>query len=822
MSELHVDQGHRVLSDLITAFGKIQLEDANEAETRFKVIDGVLEKVLGWQKDDIAVEPACTEGPRTDFADYIIQTATTSFVVEAKRAGATFTIPNNLKSGKLGGFLSAGAIGEAISQVRAYCITKSAQFAVVTNGTTWVVFPAVRTDGVEFSETQARIFRSLDDINNRFVEFWELLSRQRVIEGNLEKELLPKTGDQNIRRALSLLRDPNTRLQKNTLYPHLSLAVDKVMTDEGLLGDPEALGFCYVKNTERTSFDSRLKMYLLDPKPQLGIAATRVKTSRKSLDYFDKKIESAKALQSKFFLVLGQVGAGKSTFLSYTWNVSSKDKIDPNIVWLYINFKKATEYDVPREFIYRQLLSLIESDLQFNLGDWEKTISPAYQSEVENLARGPLFLLRKTDIAAFDKEISTMVMNERRAVIPYVDRIISHVSRSRPIFITVDNVDQIEDDGRQSEIFAEAQAFSQKHQVNIIMALRDTTFRKYRSSPTFNAFEIDAIYIDAPSVVPVLARRFTYARKMLQGVKAELELDNGARFKADDVGAFFEIAAHSLLSVDGAELIDTLAGGNIRRGLTLAREFLSSGHVTADLALQAYLTDKDWRFPIHEIFKGAVLGGRKFYNEDDSLLPNMFCAKLGIPTLQLLRLVVTDCLVNMAQSSNFEGVVIEELHETLHQVGIAQRELDIVLRSLIDNSIIRTTDGAPIAQDSRIVPTRLAGYLMQELMCRFDYAEMCVLDAHIYDDDLWEGIRKITKKIDNDSNRISKIYHRIERVKVFLNHLEIIEEKWIVEGKRRNLPQGWLQAPIKNRIQPQIAKDFDRVKASAGRNYKPK
>ena len=103
---------------------------------------------------------------------------------------------------------------------------------------------------------------------------------------------------------------------------------------------------------------------------------------------------------------------------------------------------------MPREFIYRQLLSLIESDLQFNLGDWEKTISPAYQSEVENLARGPLFLLRKTDIAAFDKEISTMVMNERRAVIPYVDRIISHVSRSRPIFITVDNVDQIEDDGR--------------------------------------------------------------------------------------------------------------------------------------------------------------------------------------------------------------------------------------------------------------------------------------------------------------------------------------------------------------------------------------
>ena len=822
MSELQVDQGHRVLSDLIAVFGKIQLDDANEAETRFKVIDGVLEKVLGWQKDDISVEPPCTEGSHTDYADYLIRTATTSFVVEAKRAGALFTLPNNLKSGKLGGFLSTGAIGEAIAQVRSYCVTKSAPFAVVTNGTSWIVFPAVRTDGVEFSETQAKIFRSLEDINNRFVEFWELLSRQRVIEGNLEKELLPRSADHNIRRALTLLRDPNLRLQKNTLFPHLSPAVDKVMTDEGLLTDPDALSFCYVRNTERTSFDSRLKMYLFDPKPQLGIAATRVKTSRKSLDYFDRKIESAKASQSKFFLVLGQVGAGKSTFLSYTWNVSSKDKIDPNIVWLYIDFKKATEYDVPREFIYRQLLGLIERDTRFDLGDWEKTISPAYQEEVDNLGRGPLFLLRKTDPAGFDKEVAALVMNERREVIPYVDRIISYVSSSKPIFVTVDNVDQIEDDGRQSEIFAEAQAFAQKHRVSIIMSLRDTTFRKYKSSPTFNAFEIDAIYIDAPSVVPVLARRFTYARKMLQGVKAELELDNGARFKAEDVGAFFEIAAHSLLSVDGAELIDTLSGGNIRRGLTLAREFLSSGHVTADIALQAYLTDKDWRFPTHEIFKGAILGGRKFYSEDDSLLPNMFCAKLGVPTLQLLRLVVADSLVNMAQSSNFEGVVVEELAGILHQVGIAQRELDLVLRSLVDNSIFRTTDGAPIAQDSRIVPTRLAGYLVLELMSRFDYAEMCALDAHIYDDELWGKIKEISQKIDREPDRITRIYNRIDRVKVFLDHLEIIEEKWVVEGKRRNLPQIWIQAPLKNRIRTQINKDFDRVLASAQRNYKPK
>ena len=72
MDELQVDQGHRVLHELIQAFGKLALADANEAETRFKAIDGILEEVLGWQKDDIAVEPPCTESGHTDYADYLV------------------------------------------------------------------------------------------------------------------------------------------------------------------------------------------------------------------------------------------------------------------------------------------------------------------------------------------------------------------------------------------------------------------------------------------------------------------------------------------------------------------------------------------------------------------------------------------------------------------------------------------------------------------------------------------------------------------------------------------------------------------------------
>ncbi|AVO40971.1 hypothetical protein C6571_06415 [Simplicispira suum] len=424
-------------------------------------------------------------------------------------------------------------------------------------------------------------------------------------------------------------------------------------------------------------------------------------------------------------------------------------------------------------------------------------------------------MLKKSDPAAFDKEVSSVIMNERKAVIPYVDRIVSYIDKQRPVFVTIDNVDQIENDQRQNEIFAEAQAFSQKHKVNIIIALRDTTYRKYRTSPTFDAFELEAVYIDAPSVIPVLSRRFAYARKMLENQKAELQLESGARFKVEDIGAFFEIAAQSLLSVDGAELLDTLAGGNIRRGLSLAREFLASGHVTADLALQKYLTDRAWRFPPHEVFKGAVLGGRKFFREEDSLLPNMYCAKIGIPSLQLLRVSITDFLVHLAQSSNFDGLIVEELQGTLHQVGIAQREVDFALKTLLDSSILRTLDGEPLNQSSRLIPTRLAGFLVQDLMGRFNYTEMCALDAHIYDNDLWGEIRDLTYRVQMEPGRAAKLQIRIQRVNAFLTYLEEVEERWLIEAKRRNLGQGWLNAPIKNRLRPLVHADCERALASA-------
>ena len=342
---MEIDTGHAALKQLLRNFSTTQLSEANEAETRKKVIDRIIENVLGWDPiNDINYETRVTEDGKTTFADYKITTATTAIVIEAKSIGKAFDLPTTRTSLKLGGVLSEGDVGAAIMQVRDYARKLAIQFAVATNGSAWIIFPAIRTDGITFENTYARIFRSIEDIKTRFVEFWELLSRQRAIEGGLENELFGLNKIEIPRRLISQFREPGFRLGRNNIYEYIEPAINSALTDESLLNDLEGLSACYVKSTERLKHDSRLHMYLKDLKPPLGRKVVRPRTGKEE-KVLDKTISKTEIGRNQFILILGPVGAGKTTFLYYTRKISGRKLIDNKIMWFYIDYKRATEAD---------------------------------------------------------------------------------------------------------------------------------------------------------------------------------------------------------------------------------------------------------------------------------------------------------------------------------------------------------------------------------------------------------------------------------------------------------------------------------------------
>ena len=653
------------------------------------------------------------------------------------------------------------------------------------------------------------------------MEFWELLSRERTLDGNLGHELLGRSAREDVvpLTLRQVLPEPGYRLGRNALYEHIEPAVSAALTDEALLEDPDALDKCYVKTSERLKYDARLQVHLRDRIPPLGHKTIRVKSRRHEGKPATQITKAHLKTPRKFIVLLGPVGAGKTTFLHYTRKVAAAEAINKKILWFLIDFKKATQADEPRKFVLTELLTAIESDEDFDLGDWHSSIRAAYGERIRALRRGAMYLVAKTDPDAFDREVAREITAEREAVEPYVERILRWASSKWPGFLIIDNVDQIDDLDQQDRIFAEAQALARRVNLNVIMSLRESTFLKHRERPVFDAFEFDSFYVDPPSVIPVLARRFTFAKRILQGTSIELRTEQGMRVQVPDLSVFFDIVSQSLLSQGTGLLIETLAGGNVRRGLALVREFLASGHTNADHAIATYLSDGDFHFPQHEVFRGAVLGSFRYFDDSASLLPNLLDAKLAAPTLQLLRLQIVALLVARASSGVTEGARVSDLATACSRMGVPEREFLEVMEDLGRRGMCRSVDALPVTLESSVVPTRLAAYAVREMCQDFAYLDFCAIDTAIHDQHARDALRDVTLEIESAHSPADRVKLRGTRVELLLEYLVRCEQRWIVEARRRDLGAEWQRQTMEREVKPGGMRSAAEALQSATRRY---
>jgi hypothetical protein len=109
--------------------------------------------------------------------------------VEAKKNGTAFTFPDTpARTLKLNGTLVTNKqIREAVEQVRGYCDDAVIRYAIASNGYAWIVFRVIRED-MPWREGNARIFGSLEYIEQNFTDFWNLLSFRAIERGSLDDE----------------------------------------------------------------------------------------------------------------------------------------------------------------------------------------------------------------------------------------------------------------------------------------------------------------------------------------------------------------------------------------------------------------------------------------------------------------------------------------------------------------------------------------------------------------------------------------------------------------------------------------------------------
>jgi hypothetical protein len=519
-------------------------------------------------------------------------------------------------------------------------------------------------------------------------------------------------------------------------------------------------------------------------------------------------------------LTLGLVGSGKTTFLNYISKVSAKEYFayeggKASAHWVYVDFRDFSLTQSPRERIVDAAFSYI-GEHAF-LRSHERCLIHAYAKEIENLRDGPLFHLRY-DEARFDEAVGKLLYDDYQRKEPYCYKILAYASKRAPVFIVVDNVDQIEDVALQSKVFLEALSFARSITANLVLAMRDATYVKNRSSPIFDAFDFDAVYIDAPDIQAVLSRRFTIAEQLLRGRKIEFTTETGIKVRVEDARVIIEMLKAAILGTDVGRLIEVSATGDTRLALQMTRQFLQYGYSSSTRAVEVYQRTGKYNLPPHEALRGIMFGNQSIYRDSFSPIGNPFDAYLGKTDAQLLRLYIMSVLVNSASSREFEGMESSEIISNLQKIGFSERIGEKVLKDLIEKRFIHSRSHQDYSRESVVAPSRLAGYVVRELVGRLMFLETTMFDTFIASDAAWIRLKEIVRKIYAQHDLIAKLHLRKEAVQLFFSLIEENMERLVGEARRRGLPPVWCVNPMA-RVKGALSSDLTRALSSAQRIY---
>lgn len=796
-----------------------RIKGFNEAQTRHHIIDPTLFGILGWSTDDGTVEERVTEDGENSFIDYIFRTAQTSILIEAKRLAINFgQLPNSRRISLKGSWMS-GPAGDAVRQARDYARQRGVAFAAATNGDAWIVFPVNRTDGVSFEDSHAVAFQSAESaLFNDFEEFSQTLSRASVIDGSLDLLLLGGQNNQTETRRLNQIYDSAFSVNAKTpLFRHIEEEIVTAFSDEILSDNPAILEKIYVTTPERTRFDERVGMTVRRREQVLKHAPIKP-LSGGGLTKAVERFSSIKVkTRPSIILTLGLVGSGKTTFLHHLRHVSASsyfsDERDNRAFWIYADFRDFSSFESPRDYLANILIRYLTENIRLN--SYESFISKAYAAEFDNLKRGPLALISRNK-SALDQALYDHISNDVRDKHPYIEKLLRHASAKDPIFLVVDNVDQIVESHIQEAVFQESLTVSRRIGANLVLAMRDFTYLKNRHSAVFDAFDIDAIYIESPPVPAVLAARFRLAEQLVSGRRVDEITSRGARISIDDAASIVSLLRSSVLGTEVGRVIEVAAAGDIRLALRMTRNFLQYGYSSSVERYMRFNTTQKIHLATHEAIRAIMLGNSVLYRDDLSGFINPFDAKTGRTQSQFLRLYIASSLVNLAADSGFDGIDALDVIRNLEKIGFGESATESVLRDLIEGRMLITHSGRPYSRDAVLSPTTFAGYVVREMISTFVYLETTLYDTFISDDTTWKTVRDAFRQIYSERNPVQRLAQRKLAVAAFFDFCRTSFEPLVVSAQRHGLPPAWLANPFE-RNKAAFAEELTRVMRSGRR-----
>lgn len=770
--------------------------DPNESDTRSKLIDTLLIDVLGWSEADIKREGKVESG----YFDYQISAPGITFIIEAKRNFKEFSIPTKHKKAKIKSIYSENE--ELFKQIRGYSIDIGLQYGILTNGRQFILAKLFNTDGKNWQDNECLLFNGIEDIESRFVEFYENFSKHSVVNnGGFIYDFPVKKFESNT--ILSTLIDRDKELVRNSLSIKLTPIIEKIFgeifSDEND-DNKEFIEKCFVENSETKKNRDEIDRLFGDKAPQLSNVVKAVNTAsvkgQITKEINEDEINIRNLVPPKPIVIVGSKGAGKTTFINHLFKTSENEAINNHLI-VYIDlvaffaiYGTFEPINISKQIIEKTLDSYQILELH-SLKALKRIYSKPIKENEESIWQ---YDKQKNEIS-YQHKLSLFLEESKKDFpkhLEYLNKYLIKEHRKR-IIVIIDNADQYSSK-IQEQVFLFAHSLAKSSYCGSIISLREGYYYKWRYSPPFDAYESNVYHITAPKYSEVLLKRIDYTLEKLgelDGVsKGQNEKGYNIEVPNQAVYEFMSGLKDSLFSDQNTELIDYLnftTYPNIREGLRVFKQFLISGHTNvSDYILRERYksSERDNRqvIPIFEFVKAIGLHNKLYYNSEFSLVHNLFIPPVDCDDHFINFYILKDIYDIMeSKGSANKYVLSNNLIDKFVAIGYRVSVIVNSLTNLLKFNLLDTDEQLSdiewntLPKNINVGITSKGHYYFKELSTRFHYIDLCLQDTPIFDKIKFEKLKAVFPQSDTSGKRL--LSERLESVNIFIDYLKQKESK---------------------------------------------
>jgi hypothetical protein len=796
----------------------------NEAETRFKVIDEILEKYLKWPKSENSVE-LFIEGNR---ADYVLKTKNKKpiLVIETKKTGVYFDLPTNIEVKKnhqkinVDKLLTDENIKNAINQVREYCEDLICHYAAITNGYVWIIFKVNSSNQKPWKKLPAFVIKNFDFFEHDYTVAQNLLGYTSIIELNsLQTNIgVSKKSYAEIYFPKLKITSYDSPVSSNKFAGTLS-ALSRKYLGPIPLQDGEFMDKCYVSNKGHyDELQKNVRGFLHDSlTPYFKNQGFRDFSDDKSGGAFGNSIVKAikQANLDNVMILFGGRGSGKTTFLKrFLFHIRPKEiNMYAEIALVDLIDSAQTRETLSKEIWERVKLGIDKENL---FTSSREELLKIFKDEFEIYKRQILVGLNEKS-EEYQKLVREFIKISLSDVKLFCEKIsFKFKSKNKGLIIFLDNMDQLNPD-LQELCYLTAVEIAKRLSCLVIISMREERYYNAKIKGALDAYHTPGYHLSAPVIPEVIIKRLNYILEILDKTKdVDLEYGINSINELNTIKNFLQICTFQLNKKTShlSNFLRYATHGDVRQALEFFRGFITSGYTNVvEIADNMY-----WVFQIHQVIKPMMIPDRFFYDEKLSRIPNVYRLRNDINSSHFTGIRILHLLAQKF-SSNPAGffdakLFVQEFEEKFILKDDCEKHLEVFMKTgLVESSNRLETYNEHVDQ---IKITAFGNYVYSSLAFNFAYIDLVSLDCGVFVEELNNFLAVSANeesKMKTNNRIMARMQIRIERAEEFIKYLEMQEQE---EFEHFNLDPNEIQFSL--RLKESFIEEKNRIILSAKKN----